>query len=302
MSTISFVILVSVAVWVFQSTRNDEGVTTPYTSSGGDVQPTAAVTVSRRDFSIRLSLDGETSESTNVVLSPHNGIVARVSSVSKAVKAGQPIGALEVSPRIASSAQLNATSSVTRSQMNSLALQTGPLEAPVSGMLKVEHGANIIVSQGFDVVVELSPLQSLRFRSARFTGVASVETVLGPRSVRCVAMWLEPAEDKLHCRVPAYAETVGGLRASLVIQSVTQPNVIVVPNLALTYDESSDGYQITVIDNGKSQTMPVDVGVTDGVARVVTSDLKVGLEILLPGDPSPGSITGDRSVPNPSAS
>jgi hypothetical protein len=158
-------------------------------------------------------------------------------------------------------------------------------------------------SRGLDVVAELAPIQALRLRSMPFKATATIETVIGQRTVSCAGLWLDngetpqagiktiepipqstaedPAENALtstdagddnvlRCRLPAEVETVAGLRAVLKITSAVQTDVWVVPVAALNYDENTGASFITVTqDNGSTQQINLKVGPTDGVVRVV---------------------------------
>jgi hypothetical protein len=77
-------------------------------------------------------------------------------------------------------------------------------------------------------------------------------------------------------------ETAPGLRAQVILESERFQDVIMVPNIYIGYDPSSDGYVIRVIESDEVVIIPVTVGVTDGVVRVITSDVPVGAVLVPP--------------------
>lgn len=141
------------------------------------------------------------------------------------------------------------------------------------------------VPESIDVAATLTPIQYLRFISRPFTGKATVETVMGQRQFACKSLLADQADATegeavatLRCRIPAAAETVQGLRARLSITSDTVKNVLVVPNLFIGYDEQRNGYYVNLAKGDKTA---VEVGVTDGVVRVITAGVNED-DILAP--------------------
>lgn len=295
-------VVVVVAVVFATSRAGTPAVPAPDTTSAGSSDELEPVLVAKRDFSLKLTLDAETVESGSVPLRPHSGLQAQVDVAPGTVARGQLLGQLRVDPTSLAAAD-GAASNATRSQVGLLRAQAGPLRAAVSGELRSSSGGPVIQAPGIDVVASLSPIQALRFGSSRFTGRAVLETVVGQRLVPCDALWVQPAnadsQDSgatvpLHCRVPGYVETVAGLRATLQITSPVIKDAVVVPTSALRYDRESDGYSVTVLANGTQKSVPVTVGLTDGVARVITSPLPVGAEIVFPdGGDSPDQLPSD---------
>ncbi len=262
-------------------------------SAAGAADP--PVTVVRRDFQIRLSFDAQTVAGSSVVLSPHPGLAAVVPSWQRMAEPGEVIGDLRLAPAVVAASQA-APGAVTDAQLALLRGQTGRLKTPVVGAIRHQGAGPVIDAPGIDLVAALSGLQDLRFRSAAFTGNATVETVLGQRTIPCAWLWLAaPATDgsdtqagesqagsQLHCRLPASAETAPGLRGRLTIASAPVKDAIVVPNRYLQYRPKADSYTVSVHRGDAVTRVKVAVGATDGVARVVTSKLWVGAELVLP--------------------
>ncbi|MDO5503570.1 MAG: hypothetical protein Q4G67_10395 [Actinomycetia bacterium] len=128
----------------------------------------------------------------------------------------------------------------------------------------------------------LTPIQYLRLLSMPFTGAAVTETVMGQRQFECVRLRAVPgvadssppgseASATVECDLPGRTETVPGLRARLTVQSEIQPDVLLAPNLFIGYDADDDEYYVNVKDGATVTRTSVEVGVTDGVARVISS-------------------------------
>lgn len=263
----------------------------------GQTSEEPAVTVVRRDFRIRLSFDAQTVAGTAVVLTPHPGLSAVVPSWQRIAEPDETIGELRIAPAVVAASKAQ-PGGVTDAQVELLRGQTGPLKTPVPGPIRPSEGSGpFIDTPGIDLVATLTGLQDLRFRSAAFTGTATVETVLGQRTIPCEWLWVAgptPAGDssadtgdkaaasQLHCRLPASAETAPGLRAKLTIASAVVKDAIVVPNRYLQYSPKADSYTVSVRRGGDVRKVKVAVGATDGVARVITSKLRVGDELVLP--------------------
>lgn len=299
--SVSGVLVVTLAVVAYLQARPRAIPGQPSTATTVGARDNTVAVVAR-DFTVRLALEGQSEFGDAVQLVPHSGLVATTTSPVEPVRAGQLIGRLRVNPDVVDAAAAS-TSSITRSQVALLRAQTGPLRAPSPGVLVGSRAHPALRSPGVNVVARLTPLQALRFRSASFTGTASVETVLGQQQVPCETLWIGSGDSpELLCRLPSYAETVPGLRATLTITTATIHDAVVVPNLALRYRATDDSYVVVLVDGGARRTVPVTVGVTDGVARVVTSRLPVGAKVLLravsAGEQFPGL---DSPVPTPTA-
>lgn len=246
-----------------------------------DSQLTARVR--QDDFQLRYRLDGTSRPSPAVGLIP-GGPYELIPSVpwGSIVDAEANIGQLRLDASIERGLRASATtSSVNASRLTVLRALEQPVTAPVAGRLKGPTGSASIEVPGVDVVVDLTPIQDLRYRSSAFRGVADIETVVGQRRVECLAVWVDQAS-RLHCRLPSYIETAPGLRGQVTLASEPLAQATVVPNSAVGYDDDSDSYFVVVDQDGESRRVLVTVGATDGVVRVVTSPLKVGLELLDP--------------------
>lgn len=149
---------------------------------------------------------------------------------------------------------------------------------------------------GVDVVATISPIQYLRFLSTTFEGTARVETIGGPRQVECLALWARTVDDatadaaaELSCRLPPQVETAPGLRAEVTITSTPLEDVLVVPNVFIGYDAHADQYFVQIARAAGPVRVPVQVGLTDGVVRVVTGDLAAGDQLVVVAPDANGS-------------
>ena len=263
---------------------------------------TQAPVVTRRDFQIEYRLEGftATSDGVRLISNPRLDIDPQVADGSE-VSAGDPIGSIIVNPDVRALLEVGSQSSaLDADRLGQLeSMESSSLSSPISGMFDASQ--NTIMHEGLDVVVQLTPIQSLRYQSLIFDGEASVETIVGDRLVACQAVWLalsSPAtsetdgdvqpvgsgSDELHCRLSAAVETAPGIRALLTLRSETLTDAIVVPNRSVGYDETTDSYYVNLAEtnDGVSNVVRYDVsvGVTDGVVRVITSPLDVGAELV----------------------
>ena len=250
----------------------------------------------QRDFQIAYRLEGVSARSASVrLMSSRNLVFIPSVALDSAVAKGQVVGEAAVAPDIREALEAGAeTSSIDRSRLDQLLALEGPLTAPVGGVLAVEDDLPVVRSPGINVVVDLTPLQDLRYQSIAFTGRAVIETVIGERNVPCLAVWVKKTEvlepdpfshrgaSELHCRIPSHIETAPGLRAQVRLASQLVEDAVVVPNIYIGYDETTDGYYLAIVDNGSTSRLPVVVGVTDGVVRVITTPVPVGAELALP--------------------
>lgn len=250
----------------------------------------------RTDFQITYKLDGESRYSQGVrLISNQNLALVPTVGVDVTVTEGEIVGDAVVREDVAAALEASAMdSSIDTARLERLRSLEGPIKAPVGGVFAIEGTAPVISSQGIDVVVALTPIQDLRYQSLRFTGEAVIETIVGERAVDCEAVWIEaqvPANEEidngpqgrsaeLHCRLPNYIETASGLRARIILRSEVIEDAIVVPNIYVGYDDSIDEYFIRILQDGRESKVPVSVGVTDGVVRVITSDVPIGAQLL----------------------
>lgn len=250
-------------------------------AAGTRASPEAAV-VRRVDLRVRYVLEGISQEGSAVqVLWDPRFVFVPWRRSDEDVRAGDELGTSRIAPDLRRTLVTGArTSSIDASVLDQLRNLEGRILAPVDGVLTLEGGRPAIHAPGIDVVTELLPLQYLRYRSIAFSARASIETVIGQRSVACAALWVQISEGgtpyELHCRLPAHVETAAGLRARIVLTSKTYHDVVVVPNFFVGYDRRHDGYFVNLIEDGRVREVPITVGITDGVVRVVTSDLPVG--------------------------
>gem|GEM_PF-1091055 len=260
-------------------------------SDGGDV------VIGRRDFQVIYRLDAVSASSATVGLMS-NRQLSFVPSVTadSAVSEGQTVGQAVIDPDVEAALEASSgASSIDKARLGQLRALEGPVVAPVGGVFGLVDTFPVVHAPGIDVVVALNPIQDLRYQSLGLTGRAVIETVVGQREVACEAVWtqqlevaressdgLESGASEFHCRLPRYLETAAGLRAQVVLESPRLEDVVVVPNTYVGYDETTDGYFIKVIDAGVVSTVPVVAGVTDGVVRVITSDVPLGAVLVSP--------------------
>ncbi len=253
------------------------------------------VVIRRDDFQIVYRLEGISQNSSFVgLMSNPNLSLARAPGLDSTVSAGTTVGRAVVDGQVSQALQAGAaTSTLDKAQLEQLRRLEGPVSAPVGGVLAVRSGLPIVRTPGVDIVVPLTPIQFLRYQSLRFTGRATIETVIGERQVPCEAVWIEPtalgstasgfeSASELHCRLPRYVETAAGLRAQITLASERYRNVVLVPNVFVGYDKATDGYFVNVIEGGRTKRIPVVVGVTDGGVRVITSKGPLGAELAPP--------------------
>lgn len=262
-------------------------------SDGVDVD----VVIERRDFQVTYKLDAVSAISVRLGLMSNRQLsfVASV-PVGSAVTQGQTVGTAVVHPDVVAALEVSSlTSSIDDGRLRQLREFESPIVTRVGGVFELVGGFPVVNAPGIDVVAALTPIQDLRYQSLGFTGRAVIETVVGQRDVACEAVWTQqpdiaggPAEgskaggSELHCRLPGFVETAQGLRARVVLESERFENVVVIPNIYIGYDATTDGYFIKVVDAGVESTIPVTVGVTDGVVRVIVSEVPVGAVLVPP--------------------
>jgi hypothetical protein len=267
----------------------DGGVSTDESSSE------AVVAVRQADFQITYKLDGVSATSRSVGLLSNQDLrfVPRVDA-GTTVSRGQTIGTAAIDAGVKAALEAGAPhSSIDMGLLERLRGLEGLIAAPVAGVLTLDGVRPVVSSPGIDVVVPLTPIQDLRYQSLRFVGEASIETIVGERTVVCEAIWTQapqgdeesedgpPAESaELHCRLPNHIETAAGLRARITLTSELIPEAVVVPDAFIGYDETTDGYFITVLEDAQNVVVPVVVGATDGVVRVITSDVPIGAKLV----------------------
>lgn len=261
-------------------------------ASPGNVPNDPAIVVRRGDITAQLQLGGAVERSTVVRLLPSEMFTLTNGLARGQVTQGDQVGVLSVDPATAE-ALATSRSGIDSARLSQLKTAEGKLFAPVTGLMEITPSPQITAA-GNDVVVPLTPLQRLRLESDIFTAVAFVETVTGVREVECLATWIDPESETdsngepttgtARCRLPHYVESAPGLRASLSLTGTTVSDTLLVPNLYVGYDRSADSYTVTIREDGTPRTIPVTVGLTDGVMRAVLTDIPVGAELIVPGD------------------
>lgn len=248
--------------------------------------------VARRDFQIAYQLDGATEASLQVPISPPVGMVwVSYADAGTEVSAGDRIGQWDVNPSYRAALAVSAkTSRVDAARLAHLGDAPNTVNAPIAGMVHVAESDDVsVAAPGMDVVVPITGIQQLRLSSVSIDASASVETVVGQRTIPCVDVWIGnapsdaegvDASGSLRCRLPQIVETAPQLRATLHVTSQAIKDSIVVPDVMLGQDAT--GYVVTVIEDGKKTTVPVEVGPSDGVVRVITSKIPLGAMIVPP--------------------
>ncbi|MCI9889939.1 hypothetical protein JT358_16005 [Micrococcales bacterium 31B] len=272
------------------------GVTADGASAASSREP---YTVATRDITVTYRLNGRTVTSESVVIAqPENTSLTLERPVGTAVAQGDALGTLAPEPAaLASLTKMAESGTVAASRLQALTSKAGPVTAPVNGVVQQASGLTSIASPGIDALVDLTPLQFLRYQGFEFTGLATVETVFGQQRVPCQGIWLANAPasgdaaaaasdmsggasattGQLHCRLPADVETAPGLPLSVQLTAETVKAAVAVPSIYVGLDASGANYVVKVRQSdGSFRETPVAVGPTDGVLRIITSGLKAG--------------------------
>lgn len=255
------------------------GVSTPNGASSDE-----PLVVARRDFSVTFKLDGSTRAGTAVLLDERAGVtLVPAGKLPRQVTRGETIGRYEP-------VKATATTPSDRSLAQLAQTLAGPVTASGDGVFRARAGRYEVASEGLDVAVPLTPVQALRYRSMPFTGTASTESLVGRTTTPCEGLWLSAAApqaaggasdsgaaavEQLNCRLSARVESAPGLRAQLTLTSVLQKGVLTVPVLGLAYDDKTGTNYVTV-SGPQPRRVPVTLGATDGVARVISGDVREG--------------------------
>lgn len=257
-------------------------------SNSADDAGGATFTVEQANFQVRYRLDGSVVSSSAVGIDVPAGTrfsATADSNTGTTATAGQRIGTLSVpEPTGQDDGTVDASlRALVRSRV-------GPVVAPVAGAVTSSATSVRIATAGLDLAVPLKPLQELRYRGMRFTGTATVETVLGQRNVPCQAVWVEPVQQDeegatamVRCRLAPSVETAAGIPAVLTLTSSAIPDAVTVPVIYVGLDAAGKNYVARVRDGATFTHKPVVVGPTDGVRRVVISGLSAG-DVLAPAE------------------
>lgn len=242
-------------------------------------------------FVVNYRLDARTVASMQVSLDPRPGTLVRWSvKAGDRIAAGAVVGRATLDPGLDGIGPHSGT--VDRSRRQAGLDARGSLTAPLNGTATRVGDSLRVSSSGLDVVASLTPLQVLRYRGLPFTGLASVETILGQRTVKCQALWIEAQTDAqtsdgasggetLHCRLPADVESAPGLPGSLALASRQMTDVVAVPAIYVGVDSAGENYVVHVRSGASTAVRPVVVGPTDGVRRVILEGVRAG-ELLAP--------------------
>ena len=290
-----------------ESSPTDGEVTLGATANGSaahDGESTPAfeeVVVRRGDFQVVLNLDGVVQQGSEVGLMARESLELVGHLGGAEVEAGQVVGTVRIVPEVKDRLSRSDTGP-DRSRLAELEFIAGrEVVAPVAGQVHDTPQGVMLSSTGLDVRVPLSPLQQLRLRNLDLEAMATVETTVGQRRFSCDATWspavVPPPRDsasvaeggdvdaggELFCRLPPQAETAPGLRATLEVRSRPLSDVLLIPNIFIGYE--LDEYTVVVETRDGVSTELVDVGPTDGVVRVVLSDLPEGATLVEQGVP-----------------
>lgn len=268
--------------------------TRPDAASVSDRGEAPSAVVAKRDFRIAYQLEGQTAASPGLPLNPPTGMVWRPHSAAGAtVEVDDNVGQLEVDTAFRSALQISAkTSRIDAARLAKLPDRPRDVTAPVAGKVQVSDSGDVtIAAPGIDVVVPITGIQQLRLSSIPIQGAATVETTVGQRTIDCATLWIDPqlsqsaetaknAAASLRCRLPSIVETAPMLRATLHVTSKVINNATVVPDVM--FGQNATGYTVTIMKDGEKVTIPVDVGPSNGVVRVVTTKLPIGAKIVDP--------------------
>lgn len=251
-------------------------------------QEQKTLTVKKRNLTVRYKLQGSSVASDHVGLpTPDNTRFDAGVQAGGDVRSSMRIGRLVPdSGTLAALRRAASTSTVARSQLTALTQRAGDVVAPVDGKFAASGSRRLIQSSGLDAVVPITPLQELRYRSFQFNGTVTLETVFGQRTARCVAVWLEagvagaagqaeqqPGQGQLHCRIPADVESAAGLPLTVTLTARTLPGVLAIPAIYVGLDRDGKNYIVKARRGGEWTDIPVVVGPSDGVVRVIVSGI-----------------------------
>lgn len=244
--------------------------------------------VKEDDFSINFVLEAQTNPSTGVPIRLPEGLEwSEQLPVDSRVASGDELGVSAVAPSIAAS--LNASpNSVDKARLAELNGTVGPIIAPIDGTIGASGDTIAILDEGMDAIAQITGMQALRLSSLPIAGTATLETTLGQRSVDCSAVWLsEPSGESaetgysLHCRIPSYVEVPAFIRATVQVDSEVVEDAKLVPSVAIGVSDT--GHFVCLLDDaGAPRLAEVQLGPSDGVTRVVTSELATGAELSIP--------------------
>lgn len=257
----------------------------------GDSVALEEVTAFTRDFSFALSVDAKVASSAGVRLDEDNLFEFR-STVADGdlVIRGQSIGELLLKDALRKELLgESASSDSAKFRLQALDSREGTVESPITGVFRAKD--KVVESQGLEVQANLTPIQSLRLKSVEFSADTSLETTSGVQTFTCESIWVSTASanqlilDELvpvdeavtvHCRLPDNIETVPGVEATLSMKSQVIEKATVVPAISVQYVQSLQEFAVCVAEDGEPALVPVIVGPTDGVVRVVYSGVTDG--------------------------
>lgn len=197
--------------------------------------------------------------------------------------------------------QARLTADRAEADLRALRNSAGVVDAPSDGTLVQLPSGALSITSGRVVQAELRPLQLLRLRSGAMSGTANVETVTGLRMVPCLGITLSEGSGGTSeaggvgdagaevagvasCALEGDVETVDGLNATIEVEISLGEDVLVVPALAVAYDDDGSPFVLRRTD-GRSERVGVSLGASDGVLRVVEG-LQEGDQVQL--EPSAG--------------
>jgi hypothetical protein len=248
--------------------------------------------VSASKFQLQYRLDGVVAPGTQVRADVPVGMM-----FTPQVKSGDPMAVGDIlGTLVAEEWGGPEPGTVERSRRLLVSEREREVRAPVAGVVRVSSRSISIQRPGMDVVVPLKPLQELRYRGTEFSASATVETVLGQRTVPCQALWIErldtavnaadqvdggqAASAAIHCRLSDSVETAPGLPAVAHLTSSAIEDTIAVPVVYVGLDKDGKNYLVKVRDADKEEQRAVVVGPTDGVRRVILEGLDEGETIV----------------------
>lgn len=244
--------------------------------------------VSVGEFEIRYVLEASTVLSDGVPVEVPLGTSwgERVPD-GREVRAGDYVGTTTLRPDVQTELEGSSHSS-DRVRLSSLEMGVGDVSAPIDGVVSSDGTSLRIDSGGIEAVAMLTGMQSLRLASLPISGSVTVETTLGQRLIACDALWVTQPDAGLglvdyglHCRIPSYIETSANLRATIEVVSDKIVSATLVPNVAVGASRNGS-FVCLEREAGGSVQREVDLGPSDGVMRVITSDLDSGLRLHIP--------------------
>jgi hypothetical protein len=221
---------------------------------------------------------------------------------------GQPASAAQIA---ADQAAIDAAQAQVTAAKQSLAAAT--LKSPVAGKVAAvgltagssSSGQTITIVgtgvQGVDVTVPLAEVSQVK-AGQRVSITADGRPTVLHGTVESVGLLSSTSGSATTFPVaveldPGSAQLYDGTGADIVITTATATNVITVPNSAI-HTSANGTHTVTVVEGGKTSTVPVTLGVSGNDATQIKTGLKAGQQVVLAdlGQPLPSSTSSSTGT------